>query len=180
MKDSIIHGESNVWSAAQRHRKIYGFDVHVGFEWNRRSVGYGNWCGHVLRKEDGHFLRWALDFEVESQRKNGRLKRAWKNEVEEESVKVNLRREDALCQSKWSVDIIQIAAGLMCIWPPSLARDTTRFYTLVCLFLLQLYLLSFDLVLNVVSGCGVHAFTPHFLTIVNWQRNNIKNTTNLI
>ena len=45
----------------------------------------------------------ALDFEVESQRKKERPKRKWKREVEEESVKVGLRREDALCRSKWSV-----------------------------------------------------------------------------
>ena len=29
--------------------------------------------GHVLRREDGHVLRRALDFEVEGQRKEGRL-----------------------------------------------------------------------------------------------------------
>ena len=49
-------------------------------------------------------------------------KRTWKKEdmekedmkkqVEEESMKVGLRREDALCRSKWSVDVNQIAAGL--------------------------------------------------------------------
>ena len=31
-KDKKIHGESNVWSAAQRQKNIYGFDVHAGFE----------------------------------------------------------------------------------------------------------------------------------------------------
>ena len=35
------------------------------------------WYGHVLRR--------ALDFEVDGQRKTGRLKRSWKREVEEES-----------------------------------------------------------------------------------------------
>ena len=30
------------------------------------------WYGHVLRREDGHVLRKALDFEVEGQRKKGR------------------------------------------------------------------------------------------------------------
>ena len=30
--------------------------------------------GHVLRREDGHALKMALDFEVESQRKKGRPK----------------------------------------------------------------------------------------------------------
>ena len=34
-----------------------------------------HWYGHVLRREDGHFLKWALDFEVDGQRKKGRPKR---------------------------------------------------------------------------------------------------------
>ena len=33
------------------------------------------WNGHVLRREDGHILRSALDFKVECQRKKGRPKR---------------------------------------------------------------------------------------------------------
>ena len=32
MKDIEIHGENNVWSAAQRLKKIYRCDVHVGLE----------------------------------------------------------------------------------------------------------------------------------------------------
>ena len=32
------------------------------------------WYGHVLRREDGHVLRRAFDFEVEGQRKKGKLK----------------------------------------------------------------------------------------------------------
>ena len=27
-----IHGESNVWSAAQKQKMIYGCDIHAGFE----------------------------------------------------------------------------------------------------------------------------------------------------
>ena len=69
------------------------------------------WYGHVLKREDGHVLRRAIDFEVEGQRKKGRLKRTW-NMVEEESAKISLRRADALCRSKWSVGVNQIAAGL--------------------------------------------------------------------
>ena len=56
----------------------------------------------------------ALDFEVEGQRKRGWLKRTWKKHVEEESVKVGLRRKDALCLSKWIVSINKIAAALRC------------------------------------------------------------------
>ena len=33
-----------------------------------------HWYGHVLRREDGHVMRRALNFEVEGQRKKGRLK----------------------------------------------------------------------------------------------------------
>ena len=58
---------------------------------------YGHcWYGHVLRRVDGHVMRRALDFEVEGQRKKGGLmRRTWKKQVEEESVKVGLYREDA-------------------------------------------------------------------------------------
>ena len=76
--------------------KIYGFDVHVGFERNHISFGYGKQCSlvwYVLRRENGHVLRRALDFEVEGQRKKWRPKRTWQKQVEEESVKVSLRWE---------------------------------------------------------------------------------------
>ena len=43
-KDRKIHDESNVWSTAHRQKKIYGYDVHAGFEGNHRSVGYGKQC----------------------------------------------------------------------------------------------------------------------------------------
>ena len=37
-----------------------------------------HWYGHMSRREDGHVLRMALDFEVEGHRKKGRPKRTWK------------------------------------------------------------------------------------------------------
>ena len=36
-----------VWSTTQGLKKIYRFDVHLGFEWNRKSVGYGKQCSLV-------------------------------------------------------------------------------------------------------------------------------------
>ena len=36
----------------------------------------------------------------------------WKKQVDKESVKVGLRKEDALCRSMRSADVNQIAAGL--------------------------------------------------------------------
>ena len=55
-----------------------------------------HWCGHGLRREDGHVMTRSLDFEVEGHRMKRRPKRTWKKQVEEESVKVGLSREDAL------------------------------------------------------------------------------------
>ena len=39
----------------------------------------------------------------------------WTRQVEEDSVKVGLRREDALCRSKWSVGVNKMSSGLRCI-----------------------------------------------------------------
>ena len=36
-----------MWCIALRQKKIYGFDVHSGFERSHRSVGYGKQCSLV-------------------------------------------------------------------------------------------------------------------------------------
>ena len=36
------------------------------------------WYSHVLRRDDGHVLRKALEFKVEDKRKRGRPKKTWK------------------------------------------------------------------------------------------------------
>ena len=65
-----------------------------------------HWYGHVLRREDVHVLRMALDFEVDYQGKNVSQNLTWKKQVEEEIMnQVGLRREDVLCRSKWSVGV---------------------------------------------------------------------------
>ena len=50
----------------------------------------------MLRIGDILVLRMASDFEVEGQRRKGRPQRTWKKQVEDESMKVGLSREDAL------------------------------------------------------------------------------------
>ena len=84
-----------------------------------------SWYGLVLWREGGE--RRALYFEVEGQGKKWKPKRPRNKQAEEESVKVCVRREDALCRSKWSVGVNQIAAGLRRFWPPSFVGDTARF-----------------------------------------------------
>ena len=48
-------------------------------------------------------------------------------QVEEESVKVGLSREDALCRSKLLFGVKQIATRLRSTWPHSLVGGTTNF-----------------------------------------------------
>ena len=109
--DRENHGESNVWSTSQIQKQIYGFDVHVWFEWNNGSDGYGKQCSLV----------WAcVDEGGCSHLENGIGSWGWRSEeereaeerkqVEEESVMVGLRREDELCRSTSSAGVKQIAA----------------------------------------------------------------------
>ena len=58
------------------------------------------WYSDVLRREDGHVLGRALDVEIDGQRKKLKTKRTLKKQVEEEGVKIALRREDAHCRLK--------------------------------------------------------------------------------
>ena len=57
------------------------------------------WYGHVLRRDDDSVLRVALILEVSGKRKQGRPKRTWKKQVEEETEKTGLK-ENALNQAK--------------------------------------------------------------------------------
>ena len=76
-KDRKIHGKSNVWSTAQWHKKIYGFDVHVGLKWNHRSVGHGKQCllalscveerGWSCHKKGNRFWDWWSKDEKEAE-----------------------------------------------------------------------------------------------------------------
>ena len=70
------------------------------------------WYGHVLRSDDGHALRRALEFEVEGRRKRGRPKRTWRKQVEEESRRVGLKREDAQNRDRWRRGVRDIATNV--------------------------------------------------------------------
>ena len=69
------------------------------------------WYGHVLRREDDHVLRKALEFEVKGKRRRGRPKRKWKKQVEEDCGRVGVRREDALNRARWREGVRAIATA---------------------------------------------------------------------
>ena len=67
------------------------------------------WYGHVLRRDNWHVLRKALEFEVKGKRKQGQPKKMWKTQVEKESKSVGLEKKDTMNQAKWRVGVGQIA-----------------------------------------------------------------------
>ena len=67
------------------------------------------WYGHVLRRDDGHVLRKALEFEVKGKRKRGRPRKTWRSQVEKESKSVGLKKEDAKNRARWRVGVGEIA-----------------------------------------------------------------------
>ena len=89
---------------------------HVGIEGNSGSDGKGKWSemvyGHVLRRDDGHVLRKALEFEVKGKRKRGRPKKTWKTQVEKESKSVGLEK-DAMNQARWRVGVGDITVRVV-------------------------------------------------------------------
>ena len=71
-----------------------------------------SWYRHVLRRDDGHVLRKALEFEVRGKRKPGRPKKMWKMQVEKESKSVGLEKKDAMNRARWRIGVKEIAAGV--------------------------------------------------------------------
>ena len=69
------------------------------------------WHGHVLRRDEGHVLRKALEFEVKGERKPGRPKKTWKMQEEKESKSVGLEKKDTMNRVRWRVGVREIAAG---------------------------------------------------------------------
>ena len=55
----------------------------------------------VLRRDNGHVLSKALEFEVRRKRKPGRPQKTWKMQVEKESKSVGLEKKDAMNQVRW-------------------------------------------------------------------------------
>ena len=62
---------------------------------------------YVLRRDDGHVLKKALEFEVKGNRKLGRSKKTWKTQVEKESK--SMKKVDAMNRARWRVGVGEIA-----------------------------------------------------------------------
>ena len=67
--------------------------------------------GDVLRREDGHVWRRALQFEVKGQVEEKEANNTWKKQVEV-GMEVGLSRYDALIRSNWIEGVNEIAIKL--------------------------------------------------------------------
>ena len=75
---------------------MFGLNIH-----HLAMANSVRWYGHVLRIENDHVLRMALNIDVEGERKKGRLKRKQERHVD--------------------------CCWVRCIWPPSLVRTLPGF-----------------------------------------------------
>ena len=67
-----------MWCKTDGKKEDRGPDGDVGIEETVVQMSKANgvrWHGHVLRRDDGHVLRKALEFEVKGKRKQGRPKK---------------------------------------------------------------------------------------------------------
>ena len=62
-------------------------------EWSRLRRARLRWFGHVRRREEGHILRRAVELEVAGKRPVGRPRKTWKQEVEEDLRRLNIRED---------------------------------------------------------------------------------------
>ena len=69
------------------------------------------WYGHVLRRDDGRVLCRVLDFEVENHMMKWKLKRTWKKQVVDESVKIGLGREKHFADQTGVLALIRLLLG---------------------------------------------------------------------
>ena len=63
----------------------------------------------MLRRDDSHVLRKALEFKVKGKRKRGQPRKAWRLQVEKETKSVGLKKEDAKNRVRWRVGVGEIA-----------------------------------------------------------------------
>mgnify|MGYP007071599789 CR=1 FL=1 len=59
------------------------------------------WLGHVLRKDDGDWVKTCMSLEVEGARGRGRPRMTWSQVVERDMRECGLKRDDAQDRGKW-------------------------------------------------------------------------------
>ena len=104
-----LHMEGSLQLSAAIHLK----QCWLSYKETAVQMAKGNevrWNRHVLRRDDGHVLSKALEFEVRGKRKPGRPKKTWKTQVEKESKSFSLEKKDTINRVRWRVGVREIAA----------------------------------------------------------------------
>ena len=63
------------------------------------------WYEHVLRKEENHWVKKCMAYEVKGARSRRRPKRTWREVVQKDCQARKLNREDAMDCSRWRKQI---------------------------------------------------------------------------
>ena len=93
----------------EKQMDMLGLKETIDLSATANGVG---WYGHVLRKDDDSALSVALNLEVSGKRKRRRPKKTWKKQVEKETEKIGLKKEDAQNRNKWRDGVLVIAEGM--------------------------------------------------------------------
>ena len=93
-----------MWCKADGEKEDIGPHGDVGLK--ETVVQMAKWNG--VRRDDGHIVRKPFEFEVKGKRKQGRPKKTWKMQVENESKSVGFEK-DALNRVRWRVGVGEIA-----------------------------------------------------------------------
>ena len=81
------------------------------------------WYGqHVLRRDNGDVLRRALDFEVAGRKGRGRPNLTWKKQVEEHTIQIGLKKEDAIVRAKLRDGVYELSRNMRWIRPLALTQ----------------------------------------------------------
>ena len=59
------------------------------------------WLGHVLRKDDGNWVKKVMSYEVDGDRGRGRPRLSWRQVVEKDMWRVGLKKSDAEDRALW-------------------------------------------------------------------------------
>jgi hypothetical protein len=63
------------------------------------------WYGHVMKRDEGVGIRSMLEYEVAGEIGRGRPRMGWKEQVEKDTVKAGLRRDDVQDRDAWRREI---------------------------------------------------------------------------
>ena len=80
------------------------------------------WYGYVLRQPEEDVLMKAMVYKMDGKRKQGRPRMKWKEQVQGNTRRIGLKKEDAAGWGRWREGVERVAE-VRCIRPPLFTKD---------------------------------------------------------